>query len=452
MTEEGMSDGIMRPAGYKQGQKRLIAFSVLNAVIAGLFPTMVYLIALGANAFELGLYQGVVSVAIFAHFVTPLLIARFRKADLVSVGHGLAGLTVFGMGVIPILALGRAQGIYLAIFWGFVSGIFTNVASMAWWPLLQDNVPEEETGKFFSTMRTMLSVVAIAFTFFSGWYIGGRKDPRFFVPLVMVAGALSVARAFIVWRTPETWSRQDIDARSIMHRFKGALQDKSFRSALLLTMLFYGCWGSVIPPVFNSYLKELGYQFGSLIKLAAVSSIGTVVSLWLWARLVDRHGTRPLLVPTVWALFALMVAKAFVPEAGAVGSHVVGLIMIYAISLLDGVFFAGGLRLLATKIHFRAIGKASQAEAFMLMTAGPAVLGMFLPPLAGKAIGYLNALNFKIPGTAMGSYALVIILTSLLFAGGLFFRRSLPRYVDEKSSLDLLRKFAVWRYMGERRF
>lgn len=432
----GAADGVLT-VGSRGAQARLAARAAVDSVSAGLAVPMVYLLALGADALTLSLYQAAVSATILAQFAGLALMGRVRKVRLMNHTDGLQGICWIVAAIVPLVVASETVRLYLVVGALLGAAAFLQVSATCWWPVLQDNVPEQKAARFFSTMRTLASLSAFVTLLFTGAYLGTRRDPRPFIPLLLLAGVLLMSRWALLRAVPERWTPRPADLKGVFERFRLALEDRAFRAAFIITALLYGSVLSIVPPIFNSYLKALGYTLGDIVYATAAGMFGGVLTLWLWARPVDRYGTRWLLTPGMVLVAALVAAKAFIPPCPAGERNLAGLALIYGISFLDGAFFIAGLRLVVTKVHWRVTQPAWQGESFVLIALGHSVLGLVLAPVAGLAVRQIEAAGLALPGAPHGGYALVLLAVALLMVGALFLRKRLPGYFEERSFLRL---------------
>lgn len=428
-------------------EKRAMMISTCSAIVNQVFPLFIFFLALDPTPFQVGIYQAVVALSIFCRPLAVLLIGRYPKVRIVSVVHTLVALLLLCIATVPSIPLPREARLYLVMVLFLFRAALMQTFSTAWWPLIREKVKEKHAGRFFSRLRSCVAFMSVLIMFGSGWWIGGKTGAARFVPLVLIAAFFAFMRALIVRGVSERWEPQPIGLPAIMQRFGMALRNAEFRTALLMTTIFVGCRTAIIGPMYSAYLKALGYHLGTMIKFGAVMQFGALISLWLWARVVDRHGTRPLLSSTILVLSCLTVARGFIPAAGPEGGTPAGLGMIYAITFLDGIFFFSCLRLLLTKVHFRVVKREWQTEAFILLICAPSLVATVFSPLAGLAVKQLGRFQFTIPGTVLPNYALVIMSGAVLFASGWFLRKGLPSYHQEKSVVHFIRdRLPEWGY------
>jgi hypothetical protein len=418
--------------------------SLMGATGNNLTFPIVYLIALGADAFDLGVYAGLMSATVFAQFAGLSLVARFPKARVSAAGEAFRGLLlIVAAGVAwidgPRLAIIAA----IAVF--FAGDVARAIMRTAWMPLQKDNVADDETGWFFSRARTAMHLGAMTSTLIAGWYIGNSRDPAVFVPLLVIGGILQAARSVITWHLPERWKRVDSSPAQVLMRLRQAASEPDFRTTFMATALLTGVVGSLIPPVFNSLLAELGYNLGDLVMIRVASLAGAVLTMMFWGNVLDRFGPRILLAPATLALAIVTASRAFIPAYVPEGDNTFGLGMIYGINFLQGVLFQSCLRLVITRLHYRVIRRKWQSESFTLIQYGNAVLGMVLPPSAGYLVGVISETGLHIPGVALPGHGIIMLAAAGLLVLALLTRNRIPGYGEEISAREILRK----RFLGD---
>jgi hypothetical protein len=434
------SGGLSEPE-RRGGQSALIRVALANTVISSIVlgsMASLFVLRLGGTAFHVGVRTTLAYISPLGQLWGLCLLARLGKARLAVWGR-LAAIVPL-MLLVGLAASGQTGPlwIWLAILTFGGLSLANVVGNTGWWPLLQDNTEGEGIGGFFSRMRLKLRVMEVGLPLFAGAFLGRQALPnRFVLPFAIgIAGA-----SFSAWFmrvVPER--RIAVPRTGLFRRLLEAAKVPSVRSYTIflsahdfVIMLPYAFWVVM--------LKARGLPDNQIMWLVPVAALGHMAGLNLWARMVDKHGSRPVVSTTTIAEALLGLAWLFLPARGTP-------LLVWAVAfnlvwgLLDGGFLMG-----RTQAMMDAIPTFCQMDGFTLATLLAAVGGA-LGSLVGAV--WFQWLTDAAPVFGGMDQRLVYLAgTQVCLIGVWLASRRLARYAHETPTSRLMGE--VWRRLvGEK--
>jgi predicted MFS family arabinose efflux permease len=155
---------------------------------------------------------------------------------------------------------------------------------------LREYVESGGVGRFFGLLRTGWHLTLIAY------YVAAQRwlaaHPGSFAPLFAVATACGLLRIMLVARLPEAPSERGQRIR--MREVLGVLlRDRRLRAYLYGVGLCGASRRVVIPFSIVLMRRVLDLTEGQVLLATVAYFCGGFVSLYLWGRVVDRYGPRP---------------------------------------------------------------------------------------------------------------------------------------------------------------
>lgn len=168
-----------------------------------------------------------------------------------------------------------------------------------WFPLINDNVPDEIRGRFFGKLRTSWQLIVVAYTALVGWFLGRHPAAWQFQVLFAVSIVANLAMTRGITFIPEAPLAPPPAGVSFWRMLAAPFRDRPYARFLLFGSLFNLAAGLSGPFALRCLKHTLGAGDNFVIWMDTAASIGAAATLPMWGRLVDRFGGR--------AIFALMV-------------------------------------------------------------------------------------------------------------------------------------------------
>ncbi len=337
-------------------------------------PTLA-LLHLGASELSVGLQTSFIFW--FQLLQLPMLraVARVSKRRILVVGQLLAQLGALPLVLYGSLAEGEhAVGVALTAFALAAAGL--NVSQSVWFPLLRGFVEPEAVGRFFGILRTGWHLALIVY------YVAAQRwleaNPGAFGPLFLAGWVCGLLRVGLIARLPE---RSERSGERIRIREALALirDHPELRQYLAGSIAFRAIFWCVVPFAMVMLRREGGFSAGAILLTTVAWYSGGLVTLYVWGRVADRVGPRPIFRWTSLGMGALTATLVLVEEPGPA--------TLVAVAAFFAALYAlaAGFGVADTQVLFRLA--PPEAPARLLVVAQ--VASHMLPGLAPVAVGYL---------------------------------------------------------------
>ena len=395
-----------RAAG-ERGQRRLLQYLATGSMV-GAFMTQsgpLFLLALGAGPFLIGLLAAATSFGNTSRLMGVKLMPRLGKPRLMGTARLASGF--FLLLLVP-LALYAGPGIaWGALLLLVLRQSMVQVGGSAWWPLVQDNTPKSAQVSFITRMRTTQRLCTLGVPLLAGWYLGTQPDPSRFALLFGLGLVLVVAGSLVVMRIPEKplprpreglWKRiVEVMREPAMRRYCACFAVTCFVETAIMPFWVVALTGRGLPV--NYYVWML-----------SLMGAGELLTLYLWGRLIERHGSRPALTASLLLMAALGGAWLLLPvQTGALAAWAAVYFLVWGM-LHAGYTFG------QTRAMMDAVPQGYQGEGF----AVPNLVLAWASGLGGFAGGLLFAQvsTLELESSTVEATHWYLAGTQLLFAAG----------------------------------
>lgn len=400
-------------------------------------PLPLFLQAVQATGFQLGVMGAVRQLALFAQLPSAFFVERLERRKtfwaVVAITHRLLWLMP---ALLPwVWPQGRRWWPAVLIAVLGVSEMLGQASTAPWLSWMADLLPAGRAGRFWGMRARLLAVGMVGAALLYGWMLDRWNQPPQLLlgfSLVFAVATLAGVADIVV----HLWVAEPMPTRTapgvpFWRRFAAPLRERDFRR-LTLSM---GAWTAALalpgfangmPGFFNVvYLQEnFGASYSQASWLILASALGTVIWAPAIGRRIDRCGARTvavrlMLLGPVFTLAWLFASPVWwrLPLVGLVPQPVV---MMGAASLIIGGFY-GGVQLCQLRLTQLFTGGAGRTVAMAVhwssvgvIGAGGALAGGWIkdhfPPAWGGVL---------LPGGAPFSYFQVLILLHVLIAWGI---------------------------------
>ena len=283
----------------RRGQNQIIACCVISILFwVGLNDRVISLFILGLNPqvsdatlaffFSLGPLTAVLTA-----LMSPLVEFRGKKRILVPFYTAGAVFLVL-LTVLPSVGTRWLPDTRVLTVAALLTGYYClrSLGFAGWFPLINDNVPDESRGRFFGRMRTSWQIVLIVCSAAAGWFLGHRPEPWQFQVLFAIAVGANLAMTVGILGIPEAPLGAANRALSFWRMLAVPFRDRSFVAFLLFGMLFNLAAALAGPFALRCMKQTLHAGDNFVVWMDTLSSIGAAATLPLWGRFVDRFGGR----------------------------------------------------------------------------------------------------------------------------------------------------------------
>jgi len=382
------------------------ASMVLTALVTKAFPI---------SATAIGVLGSLPFVGNFLQiFFSPALM-RWRSPQFVTVVSAALHMLSFAAFAVALPWIPRDSPLGAAAWilgWYFVSSSLYAVASVSWSTWIEEWVPVRIRGKFFGRRNQILQVTTVVFLVISGWVLS-RWDysVHTFQAVILSSCFLRIFSVRMQWISPTRPHRAAAPA-SESFRDQAAVVRRA--RSFLAFVAFGAVWSfatNCFGPFYTVFMFErVGFSAWNVGVVTALSQLGGACLLPLWSRLLDRHGSKPVMVLSIVLWQLSMFVWCFVNP----GNRAV----LYALWTWIGATSAGfvlgqfaiGLRLIPAGAKRLAIG-FNLAVSSLVAAVAPVLGGWTLshaPASWGGALGAYHACFLVQPVVALAGALLLL--------------------------------------------
>lgn len=446
----------MRPLeGAVRSPWRTLAWSLssyaLNSVFATLtFAGSVFVLYLA----ELGLPSGQVGLALSLFPFAGLLAlgfapaaARWGRKRVFLACYGARKLVMALLLLLPwVLAeWGRSVGlVFLCVVIGTFA-VLRALAETAYYPWMQEFVPDRIRGRFSAWMALMYMLLSIVVLWVAGYVLAAGSGLWRFSLLIgagCVIGIVSVAlHARVSGGAPIPPAGDD---RAHLADMAAALRDLNF-VRYLRGMGAVTVGTAALTCFLPIYLTQrVGFPAATVVRLEAVFMAGGALSVLVWGWAADRFGSRPVLMLSMG--MSLLVPAGWLLLPGGMGP---GLVVCGALFFLQGVA-SNGMGVGAGRLLFNGVVPLERNTPYMaLYYATMGLAGGVAPLLAGGLLTVLRGWDVRLGWIIMDGYSVLFALAAVLLVFG-WRCYGQVRPDDVHTTRDLLARVAMVVWGGRR--
>jgi MFS family permease len=301
-----------------------VAWSVTNAVFAQYtFFGSIFVLFLNALEFDKAQIGSLLALLPFlgliAIFVAPAA-ARFgyKRTFVLSFTARTASAALLLLTPLILTRFGDHAVLIFIILTVGAFGLFRAVGFTAFYPWLQEQVPDAMRGKYTAIKNALASLTAFVAMLAAGYVLG--PDPALDRFAILIAsgilfGAASVwASAHIPGGAP---ARDDSAEQAPYRDMVAAARDSNFVRYLVGVGLVTLATGPLVSFVPLFMKEQVGLSADRVVWLETGLLLGGLASSYLWGWLADRYGSKPVMLSGVWLLAVLPLAWLLMPRQAA---------------------------------------------------------------------------------------------------------------------------------------
>lgn len=399
-------------------------------------PLPLFMQAIHATGFQLGLMGAVRQAAMFTQLPSAFFVERLHRrkrywATIATTHRSLWLVPAF----LPLLwPTGEAHWVVVLIIALGLSDCLGNASTAPWLSWMADLLPAGRAGRFWGGRQRLLSSVVLVAALSFGWILdkAGQTQGSLlgFTVVFSIAAIFGIGDIVVHSGVVEPAPLRSAPGQSPWKRLLVPLHHRDFRRVTLAM----GAWTAALalPGYFNGtpgffnvvYLHEAfdaTYSEASWLILA--SALGAVLWSHTIGHRIDRHGARAvaMFLVAVGPLFTLAwffasPSHITLPLIGPVPQPV---LLMSAASLVIGGFYAG-MQLCQYRLTQALTPNAGRTVAMAVHWSTAGVIGSIGALSGGWIKDHMPAAwgTWTIPGGAAFSYFHVLILLQVLLAWG----------------------------------
>jgi len=254
-----------------------------------------YLLALGANSSQVGLFTALTSLAAAACLLPGALLVEgygHRKGITLWFGGGLARLALFILALLPF-ALGGQFLIWAVILLSVIRSAAGNLAYPAWVSLTGDLVPLDGRGRYFGSRSFAMVVAGMLMTYLVGEFITRVGSPQGYQISLVLAFGVGLLSSYSFSRIKDQQAKQPVHS-SMSVSLPEIWKDLRAAPVFLLFCFASALWNffiNVAGPFFNVYMVQNLQFTAAMVGITAVStSVSKMLIQKKVGELSDRWG------------------------------------------------------------------------------------------------------------------------------------------------------------------
>ncbi|MDD2710940.1 MAG: MFS transporter [Verrucomicrobiae bacterium] len=395
-----------------------------------------FFLLLKASSFQIGLIAAIPSLCCVASVLGAYLLVRYRHPKKWVVGllfvfyasHAL-------LGAIPFLfrQSSEAAQVLLCLFLMAVAYAAIKMQDTVWFLWVSGIVPDGQRGNFIGRLMIIGTALGMPASYLVGRYIDTARTPQGFLIVFGCSALVGFMALTLYFKLPdrggEASRTMDFQLSNLMIPWK----DPGYRKFILFASAYVFAIGLCGPFTTVFMLETLRISFTAIAIFGILASVSYILAAVIWGYLVDKYGSRPVMLLCSAPLSLLAFMWIFnTPEQ---------YYLIPVVHVGAGIATAGLLGALENQLMGVSTDKHSAAYlATYQVTTG--VVG-FLAPLIGSAIVLLSRdFNVVCFGYPIGKYHVLFAITGLVSVLPLFFIRQLKE-PGGKPAMVILRNLVM---------
>ena len=367
-----------------EGMATMGVFSITTSGLMAAFA-----LALGANAFQIGILAAIPSMTQPLQIPAILLVEKVRRRKLIAVVAKFATQVLwFPMALIPLfIDVPSAGAVSMLLALMFIRGSFASVMGCSVNPWTRDLVPQQLLGRYFSRRMMLINVVTVTFGIGGAFFIDywrGQSSPEdvvygYTLAFLFAATFFGLSSVVFMSLVPEPLMQLPTGPKpTLWNALATPLKNANFRH-LMKFLLFWSFSTSLAGPFFAVYmLKRLEMPVSSVMLFSVLSQIISIMFLRVWGPLVDRFGTKAVLSLSASLFLLVILGWTFttMPERYA------GTIPLLIILHIFGGIAGAGLNLTVGTISMK-MAPGEQTTSYLTASSLATSLGAAVGPILG---------------------------------------------------------------------
>jgi MFS family permease len=320
-----------------------VAWSVTNSVFAQYtFFGSIFVLFLNQLGLDKAQIGGLLSLlpflGIIAVFIAgPVARAGHKRVFVLSMAARTTTAMLLLLAPWILMEFGQATVLGFILVTVAVFALFRATGFTAFYPWLQEQVPDTVRGKYTAVKNALASLSSFLAVMAAGYILGPDPDLGRFLILISVGVVLGLISVWAATRIPggAPAPRHETEEGSYQEMVAAARDRNLVRYLLgvgLVTLATVPLVSFV--PLFMK--EQVGLSSDQVVWLETGVLIGGLVSSYLWGWLADRYGSKPVMVWGLFLLPLLPLAWLLMPQQSTWSLYVA-----LAIALAQGLFSTG---------------------------------------------------------------------------------------------------------------
>ncbi|OGF51331.1 MAG: hypothetical protein A2044_05500 [Candidatus Firestonebacteria bacterium GWA2_43_8] len=409
--------------------------NVWSAVMSGSIATG-YMLLLGATEFEFGLLVAIGSIANISAPFFSFVVDKYKQKKKLTI---LACLPVriiqFCLAALPLLIfykiLPKPLIAYMVLT--VIMSFFNVFANQSWFSWMGEIIPAKGRGYYFGKRSFVGGAVSMVFSVLAGLYIDSFTNKYFgFSSLFLFGSAFAMFALYYFTQLPEAenvvCTTEEFTLNTIPRRMKEVYADKNF----IKLVKFNSAWtfGMTLIGTYQSMylIKHLHMSYTLMNSYLLILSLMGLITLAFWGKVIDKYGSKPVMLITSNTLGAMPIIWVFLS---------------YAPWLLGVIYFIAGacwsgFNLGSFSLMMKMAPKEKRASYLAFNTISVGIAAAVAPLVGGTILKIIGDYKLDLVFMQFNNYQILFMLGTLGRFFPTFFLRQLQEQKEEKVEKVLL--------------
>jgi MFS family permease len=385
---------------------------------------------------QLGLPKGQIGLVLsmlpfcgmLAPFVAPAAARWGFKRTYVTfyaIRYAVAISLVFVPFVVGRFGAGAAAAFVSAVI--LVFAVCRAVAETGYYPWFQEFVPNAFRGRFVSLETIIGTAGGAGAIWLASLAVAGGQDITMFLAVIMVGIGCGIVSLMMMLPTPGGLPAGPRPRRAHLTEMRMAVKDREFRHYLLASLMIILSSGPVgFLPLFMK--EQIGLGVEMVIQQGTAILLGTVLASILVGWMIDRSGSRPVLLVSVAVGLVPQVCWLVMPR-----HHALSAAIAYGGALVMGMANTG-VAISSLRLLFNSLIPPHRRTAYTAINyACCGLFGGAAPLLAGMVLAACNTFSGKVLSVHIDPYTPVFLAGIVLRIGSFLAYRTVAADAGPKT-------------------
>lgn len=405
--------------------ERTMRLAVLEGSLAQIFLNWTtgsvlvgFMLHLGATPTELALVSSVPFLSQLASPIAAFVAAAMGQRKALTVLLMLASrLSWVLAAALPLFAIPDPLRPIALVGIVLFASIFLAAGNTLWTAWMGDVVPERERGRTFGLRTGVSGVVGMGANLGVGAFLDAVAAPISFQIALLVAvaaGLVAVAVYLFQYDPPSPIER--VRWRELISL---PLRDRPFRNFLRFTLY----WNFVVmlsgPFVLPYFFQVMQLSYTQVAIYSAISALTALLTSYLWGRVADRRGHKPVLA------LGTIIIGALLPTGWIVAGISGNLLWLWATAGVEAIGW-GAVRLATFNLALGSAPRANRAVFIAMVGVAAGGAGFLGGVISGPILVFFQGIDWTPLGERWTGYHSLFVLAAITRSQAFWWLRSVP--------------------------